>query len=69
MIVHFRLGSTEEYGVMVDRIRERYPATHCIAVGFSMGGNVVTKYMGESKVNQQKVLCAMSCCQGYDAAQ
>ena len=51
---------------MIDRVLEIYPDTSCIAVGFSMGGNIITKYLGESKENQAKVLCGVSCGQGYD---
>ena len=44
-----------------------YPDTKLVAVGFSMGGNVVCKYLGEDERNQQHFICAISCCQGYDA--
>lgn len=62
----FTYGGTDEYSTMIDRVLEIYPDTSCIAVGFSMGGNIITKYLGESKENQAKVLCGVSCGQGYD---
>jgi abhydrolase domain-containing protein 2 len=65
--VYFITGSTEEYSEMIDRVHEINPDTICIAVGFSMGGNIITKYLGESQENQEKVMCGISCGQGYDA--
>lgn len=62
----FTYGQTEEYGKMVDHILQLYPDTQLLAVGFSMGGNIVTKYLGEDESHQQKFLCGMSICQGYD---
>ena len=59
-------GGTEEFGVMAKEIMAMYPASLFIAVGFSMGGNVVTKFMGEHPAKQHRFLGAISCCQGYD---
>lgn len=60
------VGGTDEYGRMVDDLLEKYPDTKVLAVGFSMGANIVTKYLGENTDNQKKVLCGMSVCQGYE---
>ncbi|XP_048749522.2 monoacylglycerol lipase ABHD2-like [Ostrea edulis] len=65
----FTYGCTEEYGAMVDNVLTRYPDTRLMGVGFSMGGNVVVKYVGEDLSREQKFLCIMSLCQGYDAEQ
>ncbi len=54
---------------MIDRLHKLYPATSIIAVGFSMGANIVVKYIGEDVKNQTKVIGAISCCQGYDVMQ
>lgn len=62
----FTYGGTEEYGKMVDEIRQLYPHTQLLAVGFSMGGNIVTKYLGEDESHQQKFILGMAVCQGYD---
>lgn len=51
---------------MVDELQQLYPDTQMIAVGFSMGANIVMKYLGENKDHQNKFLCGMSICQGYD---
>lgn len=62
----FTYGGTDEFGRMVDDLLEKYPDTKILAVGFSMGANIVTKYLGENVENQNKVLCGMSVCQGYE---
>ena len=64
--IYYILGGTDEYGVMIDKLQELYPDSQLMAVGFSMGANIVTKYLGENKANQSKVLCGMSVCQGYE---
>lgn len=61
------VGGTEEYGAMVDEVLRRHPDTKLMGVGFSMGGNMVVKYVGEDISRQEKFLCLMSLCQGYDA--
>lgn len=61
------IGGTEEYGAMVDEVLRRHPATKLMGVGFSMGGNMVVKYIGEDNSRQNNFLCVMSLCQGYDA--
>jgi len=38
-----------------------------VCIGFSMGGNLVTKYMGEPRVKPANVIGGISVCQGYDA--
>ena len=51
---------------MVTVLSKRYPATKFVCVGFSMGGNVVTKYLGEEK-RTKRIIAGISLCQGYDA--
>lgn len=62
----FTYGGTEEYSAVIDRLVTSYPTSNIIAVGFSMGANIVLKYLGEDVNNQAKVIGAVSCCQGYD---
>lgn len=52
---------------MVGYIRRAYPQTRLVVVGFSLGGNIVCKYLGENRANQERVLCCVSVCQGYSA--
>ena len=52
---------------MVEEVRRQYPNSKLIACGFSMGGNIITKYLGEKDGNQQNFIGGISCCQGYDA--
>ena len=63
------LGGTDEYAAMVSEICKRYPSTKLVSIGFSMGGNIVLKYIGEDNSRQDKFLCVMSLCQGYNAGQ
>ncbi|KAG8516322.1 Monoacylglycerol lipase ABHD2 [Galemys pyrenaicus] len=63
----FTYGCTWEFGAMVSYIKRTYPLTQLAVVGFSLGGNIVCKYLGETQANQEKVLCCVSVCQGYSA--
>lgn len=60
-------GCTWEFGAMVNYIKKTYPQTQLVVVGFSLGGNIVCKYLGENQANQERVLCCVSVCQGYSA--
>ncbi|XP_063045338.1 monoacylglycerol lipase ABHD2 [Engraulis encrasicolus] len=63
----FTYGCTWEYAAMVGYIKRAYPQTRLIVVGFSLGGNIVCKFLGENRANQERVLCCVSVCQGYSA--
>lgn len=53
---------------MVDDLEMKYPKTSIVAVGFSLGGNIVTKYLGENNDKLPKnVIGGISICQGYNA--
>ncbi|KAG9352318.1 hypothetical protein JZ751_020731 [Albula glossodonta] len=60
-------GCTWEFAAMVGYIKKTYPQTQLIVVGFSLGGNIVCKFLGENRTNQDRVLCCVSVCQGYSA--
>lgn len=60
-------GCTWEFGAMVGHIRRSFPQTQLVVVGFSLGGNIVCKFLGENQSNQDGVLCCISICQGYSA--
>ncbi len=53
---------------MLQDLAKRYPHTKFLCLGFSMGGNLVTKYLGEEK-RSAKILAGISVCQGYDAVE
>ncbi|KAG7276875.1 hypothetical protein CRUP_008012 [Coryphaenoides rupestris] len=63
----FTYGCTWEFSAMVGYIKKAYPQTQLIMVGFSLGGNIVCKFLGENRINQERVLCSVSVCQGYSA--
>lgn len=52
---------------MVGYIKQAFPQTLLVVVGFSLGGNIVCKFLGEKRSNQERVLCCISVCQGYSA--
>lgn len=63
------LGHTDDFAAMVSSLVKKYPATHLIAVGFSLGGNLITKYLGETNVPKpSNIIGGISICQGYDAS-
>lgn len=66
----FITGHTGDYEAMVDNLERQYPSTIIVAVGFSLGGNIVTKYMGE-KIGEipRNVIGGISICQGYNAVE
>ena len=51
---------------MIDYLREKYPGKKFIGVGFSLGANILLKYLGERPERQAYFLGAQSWCQGYD---
>ncbi|ESO06082.1 hypothetical protein HELRODRAFT_64185 [Helobdella robusta] len=62
----YTYGDTEEYAKMVKEVGLLYPDYMFIAVGFSLGANVVIKYFGEDVSRQDGFVGAVSSCQGYD---
>ena len=62
----FNYGNTGDYHLMVNEILKRFPLTKVVCVGFSMGANIVTKYLGE-KTSPDRIIAGISVCQGYDA--
>ncbi|MEO5703022.1 MAG: alpha/beta fold hydrolase, partial [Gammaproteobacteria bacterium] len=43
----YHAGETEDFAALVDTLRQREPHTPLAAVGFSLGGNVLLKWLGE----------------------
>lgn len=70
MYGHLIAGHTGDYGAMVNHLEKQYPSTYIVAVGFSLGGNIVTKYMGEQERKlPRNVIGGISICQGYNAVE
>ncbi|KAF7657958.1 hypothetical protein LDENG_00019960 [Lucifuga dentata] len=63
----FTYGCTWEFAAMVGYIKRAFPETLLVVVGFSLGGNIACKFLGESRSNQDRVLCCVTVCQGYNA--
>merc|ERR1711936_644102 len=63
----FMYGNTADYAAMIKDVVRRFPNTTMICVGFSMGGNLITKYLGEPRVKPTNIVAGISVCQGYDA--
>ncbi|XP_055386134.1 abhydrolase domain-containing protein 2 [Condylostylus longicornis] len=66
----FTYGHTGDYAEMIENLYKKYPSSHFCLVGFSLGGNIVTKYMGEKTTKKpHKIIGAISVCQGYNAVE
>lgn len=42
-------GMSEDYAYILQQIKNRYPDAPMVGIGFSMGGNILLKYAGETK--------------------
>jgi len=64
----FTYGHTTDYAEMVKNLVKRYPSTNIVSVGFSLGGNLITKYLGETDIRKpDNIIGGISICQGYNA--
>ncbi|XP_058798441.1 abhydrolase domain-containing protein 2 [Phymastichus coffea] len=64
----FTYGHTDDYHTMIKNLLEKHSSTKIVCVGFSLGGNLVTKYMGEHGINKlPNIIGGISICQGYNA--
>ncbi len=44
----YHSGDTDDFALFLQQCRDRYPKRRLLAIGFSLGGNVLVKYCGES---------------------
>lgn len=51
----YHSGDTGDLSVVVKELQQRYPGKPVAAVGFSMGGNVLLKWLGETGANNPLV--------------
>lgn len=64
------LGYTNDFHDMLRHLCERHPESKVVIIGYSMGGNIVTKYLGEKdKEKVPNLIGGISICQGYDGIQ
>lgn len=61
-------GHTDDYSAMLQHLVEQHPNTRIVCIGYSLGGNLVTKYLGEHGSNKlPNIIGGISVCQGYNA--
>ncbi|KAJ8981817.1 hypothetical protein NQ317_007403 [Molorchus minor] len=64
----FSYGKTDDYHAMLKSLVCRHPNAKVVCVGFSLGGNIITKYLGETtKEKPSNIIGGISICQGYCA--
>jgi hypothetical protein len=54
----YHSGETEDVGFVIDLLRKRFPSRPLMAIGFSLGGNVLLKYLGEQGAKNTAPLSA-----------
>jgi len=54
----YHSGETEDVALVVDLIRDRFPGRPIMAVGFSLGGNVLLKLLGEQADRGESYIAA-----------
>lgn len=47
----YHSGETSDANFIIQNIKERFPKTPIFAIGYSLGGNMLLKYLGESEKN------------------
>ena len=63
----YHSGETEDVGFVVGLLRERFPTRPLMAMGFSLGGNVLLKFLGEQGAkNAAPVSAAVAISVPYD---
>ncbi|XP_020279159.1 abhydrolase domain-containing protein 2 [Pseudomyrmex gracilis] len=64
----FSYGHTDDYSTMLQNLVEKHPNTKIVCIGYSLGGNLVTKYLAERGSNKMpNIIGGISICQGYNA--
>ncbi|XP_047129014.1 monoacylglycerol lipase ABHD2 isoform X1 [Hydra vulgaris] len=62
----FTYGYTDDLDLVVSDLIVKNPGEKLIGIGFSLGANVLMKYLGEKPERQLNFLFAASLCQGYN---
>uniref|UniRef100_A0A0K0F6B0 Alpha/beta hydrolase2 (inferred by orthology to a D. melanogaster protein) n=1 Tax=Strongyloides venezuelensis TaxID=75913 RepID=A0A0K0F6B0_STRVS len=64
----FCYGGTKELKAMMFDLFKKYPESKFINIGFSMGGNITTRWLGKlTEELSDRIICGMSVNQGYCA--
>jgi abhydrolase domain-containing protein 2 len=61
----FSTGYTEDLALVIDEVVSAHPHTKILLVGFSMGANIIVKYLGERRTRPLAVVGGISVSQGY----
>lgn len=61
----YHSGDTTDFAEVVSRLRARFPEAPIAAVGYSLGGNVLIKYLGEQG-RRSPLACAVAVSVPYD---
>lgn len=68
--ISFFKGHTDDFAIMIENLSQKYSNSNIVACGFSLGGNLVTKYLGEKqRMKPSNVVGGISICQGYNAVE
>lgn len=57
----YHSGDTADFGFVLQQLQQQYPLASLLAVGFSLGGNVLMKYCGEQQ-QQNPLAAAVAVC-------
>ena len=57
----YHSGDTADAGLVISEVKRRYPNRTLVAVGYSLGGNVLLKYCGE-QAEQNPLAAAVAVC-------
>ena len=63
--VTYHLGRTHDFAVLLKHVKAKYPNTPLYATGFSMGGNILLKWLGEN-AGQTDIKAAVAVSAPYD---
>ena len=55
----YHAGETKDFDFVLKTIRKRHPSIPIAAIGFSLGGNVLLKYLGETQ-DSNSLCCAVA---------
>ena len=60
-------GGTGDLALTCEQLKKEFPNCKFVGVGYSLGANILLKFLGECPDRQNDFVCAVSLCQGYDA--